>query len=62
MMTATTACSTEGDCGDSVAVPDDQLCDGVHSVCTIRVDAYVGGTAFGPPQFPALPIPVTFRR
>jgi len=61
-VTATTACSTEGDCLDAVALPEEQRCDGIHSVCSIRVDAYVGGTAFGPPQFPAVPVTVTYRR
>ena len=62
-MTATTMCAGEGDCGESTAPSPVELCDGVSTVCTIRVDAYRNDpTAGGPPQFIPMPITVTFRR
>ena len=55
----TTMCATESGCLPTLT--ESELCDGAHSVCTIRVDAYTGGPDVGPPQFPAVPIPITFR-
>ncbi|MFL6207159.1 MAG: neocarzinostatin apoprotein domain-containing protein [Acidimicrobiales bacterium] len=56
----TTSCADEATCGSPLPGPE-QMCDGVHLACTIRVDVYSDGAVFGKPQFQAVPVEVTLR-
>jgi hypothetical protein len=57
----TTTCGTPGDCGSPPPAAD-ELCDGVHTECTLRVEAYSDGTSATAPQFPPAPVTITLRR
>jgi hypothetical protein len=55
------ACSSDGTC--TTTVGGEQIrCDDVTTRCALRVDYEDGaGGMSGPPTFPAVPIPITFR-
>jgi hypothetical protein len=56
--TATTACA-QGGCSPRPSVGVGELCDGVHTSCTIHVDSYEDSSGAGPPRFQPVPIPFT---
>jgi hypothetical protein len=56
------ACSSDGTCTTTVVGGEEIHCDDVTTRCALQVDNADGpGGTGGPPIFPAVPIPITFR-